>query len=109
MAELIEVASGLEFPEGPVWMPDGSVLVVEIKRGTLSRVEPDGTVKVVAETGGGPNGAAIGPDGAVYVCNNGGFEWIDANGLTLPGNQPASYTGGSIQRVDLTTGAVQTL
>ena len=109
MAELIEVASGLEFPEGPIWMPDGSVLVVEIKRGTLSRVEPDGTVKVVAETGGGPNGAAIGPDGAVYVCNNGGFEWIDDNGLTLPGNQPASYTGGSIERVDLATGAVETL
>ncbi len=59
MAELIEVASGLEFPEGPVWMPDGSVLVVEIKRGTLSRVEPEGTVKVVAETGGGPNGAGL--------------------------------------------------
>ena len=104
-----EVATGLEFPEGPVCLPDGSVLVVEIKRGTLSRVHPDGTVKVVADTGGGPNGAAIGPDGAVYVCNNGGFEWIDAGGLTLPGNQPADYTGGSIQRVDLETGRVETL
>lgn len=109
MAEIIEVASGLEFPEGPVWMPDGSVLVVEIKRGTLSRVQPDGRVEVVAETGGGPNGAAIGPDGAVYVCNNGGFEWIQAGALTLPGNQPASYSGGSIQRVDLASGAVETL
>ena len=104
-----EVATGLEFPEGPVCLPDGSVLVVEIKRGTLSRVHPDGTVKVVADTGGGPNGAAIGPDGAVYVCNNGGFEWIDAGGLTLPGNQPADYSGGSIQRVDLETGRVETL
>ncbi|MBW2279341.1 MAG: SMP-30/gluconolactonase/LRE family protein [Deltaproteobacteria bacterium] len=109
MSEIREIATGLEFPEGPVCLPDGSVLVVEIKRGTLSRVNPDGTVKVVAETGGGPNGAAIGPDGAVYVCNNGGFEWIDAGGLTLPGNQPANYTGGSIQRVDLDTGRVETL
>ncbi|MDX1385781.1 MAG: SMP-30/gluconolactonase/LRE family protein, partial [Thermoanaerobaculia bacterium] len=51
-------------------MPDGSVLVVEIRRQTLSRVLPGGTVEVVAELGGGPNGAAIGPDGRCYVCNN---------------------------------------
>ena len=68
MSEIVEVAAGLEFPEGPIWMADGSVLLVEIKRGTLSRVLPDGSVKVVADTGGGPNGAAIGPDGAVYVA-----------------------------------------
>ncbi len=109
MSEIVEVASGLLFPEGPIWMPDGSVILVEIKRGTLSRVQPDGTVEVVAETGGGPNGAAIGPDGAVYVCNNGGFEWTDVSGLTLPGNQPADYETGSIQRVDLETGRVDTL
>ncbi len=109
MSEIVEVASGLLFPEGPIWMPDGSVILVEIKRGTLSRVLPDGTVEVVAETGGGPNGAAIGPDGAVYVCNNGGFEWTDVSGLTLPGNQPADYETGNIQRVDLETGRVETL
>ena len=59
------LASGLRFPEGPVALDDGSVLVVEIARGTLSRVSPDGAVDVVAETGGGPNGAAMGPDGQV--------------------------------------------
>lgn len=104
-----EVASGLLFPEGPIAMPDGSVLLVEIKRGTLSRVAPDGTVTVVADCGGGPNGAAIGPDGKVYVCNNGGFEWHEEMGLLLPGEQPADYAGGSIQRVDVDTGAVETL
>src|SRR5687768_816555 len=54
-----EICRGLRFPEGPVAMPDGSVLLVEIARGTLTRVEPDGRVEVVAETGGGPNGAAL--------------------------------------------------
>jgi gluconolactonase len=103
------VAEGLHFPEGPVAMADGSVILVEIKRGTLSRVTPDGKISVVAELGGGPNGAAIGPDGAVYVCNNGGFEWHDVGGLTVPGHKPQSYTGGSIQRVNLATGAVKTL
>ena len=61
---LREIATGLKFPEGPVALPDGDVLLVEIQRGTLSRVRPDGRVTVVAHTGGGPNGAAIGPDGA---------------------------------------------
>src|SRR3954469_911259 len=112
MAELREIVSGLQFPEGPIAMDDGSVVLVEIKRGTLSRVDVEkGTIDVVAECGGGPNGAAVGPDGAVYVCNNGGcFEFIEVMGLTFPGPPPASYPGhGSIQRVDLGTGAVTTL
>lgn len=103
------VAEGLRFPEGPIAMADGSVLLVEIARGTLSRVGPDGDVEVVADCGGGPNGAAIGPDGAVYVCNNGGcFEWIDI-GLLMPGPLPQGWEGGSIQRVDPATGEVTTL
>jgi gluconolactonase len=103
------IATGLQFPEGPIAMPDGSIILVEIRRGTLSRVTPDGKVTVVAETGGGPNGAAIGPDGACYVCNNGGFEWHDLGGLLVPGNQPADYSGGRIERVDLRSGKVTVL
>jgi gluconolactonase len=109
MAEIRELASGLEFPEGPIALADGSVLLVEIKRGTLTRVSADGQKSVVAKTGGGPNGAALGPDGKVYVCNNGGFEWHEIGPLVIPGDQPKDYTGGSIQRVDLATGAVETL
>lgn len=104
------VAENLQFPEGPIAMNDGSVILTEIKRGTLSRVMPDGTTSVVAHVGGGPNGAAIGPDGAIYVTNNGGsFEWLDVNGMTIPGPTPPSHTGGYIQRVDLATGEVRTL
>ncbi len=100
-----EIASGLQFPEGPVALADGSVLVVEIARGTLSRVLPDGQVQVVAQLGGGPNGAAIGPDGAVYVCNNGGFDWHHQHdGSLTPIGQAADYSGGRIERVNLSTG-----
>src|SRR5512145_3185904 len=104
-----EIASGLQFPEGPIAMADGSIVLVEIRRGTLTAVTAEGQIEVVAELGGGPNGAAIGPDGRVYVCNNGGFEWHDRNGLVVPGNQAATYTGGSIQAVDLSTGSVEVL
>ena len=103
--EMQTMATGLRFPEGPVAMSDGSVLVVEIERATLSRVAPDGRVDVVADCGGGPNGAAIGPDGKVYVTNNGGFAWVNG----MPTVQSEDYVNGSIQRVDLATGAVDTL
>ena len=53
------IAKGLKFPEGPICMDDGSIILVEIARGTLSRVLPSGEVNVIANLGGGPNGAAI--------------------------------------------------
>ncbi len=103
-----EIASGLKFPEGPIAMPDGSVILVEIARGTLTRVW-NGKSEVIATLGGGPNGAALGPDGAVYVTNNGGFEWHDRGGLLFPGDRPHDYETGRIERVDLKTGKVERL
>ena len=105
MPQIREITSGLRFPEGPVAMADGSVLVVEVARGTLTRVRPNGAKEVVAETGGGPNGAAIGPDGRAYICNNGGFR-LTADGTPTEG-LPDGYTGGYIQRVDLASGKVE--
>ena len=104
MTDFDTLATGLRFPEGPVAMPDGSILLVEIARGTVSRVLPGGAVEVVADLGGGPNGLALGPDGALYVCNNGGFIWSDEPGLLRPVGTPPDYTGGRIERVDLQTG-----
>jgi gluconolactonase len=106
--EVTVIASGLAFPEGPIAQPDGSIVLVEIKAGRLTRLRGGGK-ETIAEPGGGPNGAAIGPDGHCYVCNNGGFAWIERNGKTYPGEQPPSYSGGSIQKVDLQSGTFSTL
>lgn len=103
------IASGLRFPEGPVAMADGSVLVVEIRGKTLMRVQPNGGKEVVAELAGGPNGAAIGPDGRCYICNNGGFEFHQVGEMMLPGLAPPDYAGGWIEAVDLATGRSEVL
>ena len=109
--ELIEVANGLRFPEGPIAMRDGSVILVEIFGPRITRVRPDGSKETIAEMTGGPNGAAIGPDGFLYVCNNGGcFTEVDFGGLSFPGPfDQANYSGGRIQRVNISTGEVTDL
>jgi gluconolactonase len=111
MSEITTITTGLRFPEGPIAMPDGSVILVEMFGPRITRVHPDGTKETVAEIAGGPNGAAIGPDGALYLCNNGGcFTPVDLGGMMLPGPfDPSAYIGGRIQRVDLGTGAVTDL
>ena len=107
MADIRIVAENIGFPEGPVAMPDGSVIVCDIRKNCVSRVAVDGTISLVAATGGGPNGLAVGPDGALYACNNGGNLYVAGNFMGV-GPSP-DYDGGSIQRIDIATGAVTTL
>jgi gluconolactonase len=109
MAAFETVTDGLLFPEGPVAMPDGSVILTEIARGTITRVWPDGRTAIVAETGGGPNGLAMGPEGKLYCTNNGGFDWAVNNGMYAPEGIASDYSGGRIERIDIATGAVETL
>src|SRR3989441_360001 len=107
--QITQLASGLRFPEGPVAMPDGSVILVEIERRTLSRVLPDGRVRVVAKLGGGPNGAAMGPGGKIYVTNNGGLKFVERPGKLFTVGESDDYVTGSIQIVDPETGKFETL
>lgn len=88
------IAEGLTFPEGPVVMADGSVIVVEMYGERVTRCW-NGRKETVCAMPGGPNGAAIGPDGALWLCNNGGL------GKTGPGSE------GRIERVDLATGRLE--
>jgi gluconolactonase len=105
-----EIASGLQFPEGPVAMADGSVILVEIAAGAITRVRPDGTKETVAKPGGGPNGAALGPGGMLYVCNNGGLAWTRReDGRLIPAHSAEDHAGGRIERVDLASGRVEVL
>ena len=109
--ELVPVATGLKFPEGPVSRPDGSVIVVEIEGQQITQISPDGAKTVICRVPGGPNGAAIGPDGALYICNNGhAMDFATDGEIRGPtGSLSSQYTGGSIQRVDLRSGDITTI
>jgi gluconolactonase len=102
------IADGLRFPEGPIALPNGDIIVAEIAAGRLSRLRPDGRRTVVATPGGGPNGAAIGPDGKCYVCNNGGMDVVERGARLLP--VPGQAEGqGRIERIDLESGRTEVL
>ena len=94
------IANNLFFPEGPISLKDGTILVVEINRGTLTKILPNGDKIIIAKLGDGPNGAAIGPDGFCYICNNGGFEWEISpdQKFRRPISQSNNYKFGKIVR-----------
>jgi gluconolactonase len=110
MARFEVMAEGLASPEGPVTMPDGSVVLVEQRIGQISRLWPDGRKHCVAVTGGGPNGLAFGADGSLYCVNNGGFDpWTDAKGNHYGHSVSDNFFGGWIERIDIETGDVAVL
>ena len=102
MSDVTILATGLGFPEGPVACADGSVVLTEIRNNRCSRVAPDGTVSLFSACGGGPNGLAVGPDGAFYLCNNGGSRYVE--GTSMGQGPHPDYKFGSVQRIDAKTG-----
>jgi gluconolactonase len=107
MSDMEIVASGFGFAEGPAVMPDGSVVLTDIKQSCVWLVARDDSKSMLAKTGGGPNGLALGPDGALYCCNNGGGLYRPDSFMSV-GPAP-DYAGGSIQRIDPLSGEVRTL
>jgi len=107
MSDVTIVATGLGFPEGPVACADGSIVLTEIRNNRCSRVTRDGQVSPFSATGGGPNGLAIGPDGAFYLCNNGGSRYVE--GTSMGQGPHPDYKFGYIQRINAKTGECKTL
>lgn len=103
------MAEGLGFPEGPVALPDGSVILSEIAARRVTHITPDGRRRTLAEPGGGPNGLAVGPDGALYCCNGGGTRFRDRSGITEPFGASPDWSGGRIERIDPRTGRAERL
>lgn len=109
MSSITTLASDLKFPEGPAALPDGSVIFTEIAGGTIRRVGSDGGLSTVGVSGGGPNGLALGPDGAYYIANNGGSVYRPGHFKWMNVGVPKDYAGGYIQRMYPKTGEVRML
>lgn len=108
-----EIASGMGFIEAPVVTGDGSLLVADVTGGWILRIDPaSGKVERCIETGGGPNGLALGPGGDMFVCNNGGMaSTVSAEGFNTPlgdGTPAPNPVRPAIQIVDA-GGAVRDL
>lgn len=91
------LCDGLLFPEGPSLDSEGNLYVAEIAAARITRISPDGRKQVLKQLEGGPNGTAFGPDGYLYVMNNGGLTF--ANGR--PSGIISGNVGGWIERVSL--------
>jgi len=108
MAPHIEnLVEDLGFPEGPVAHPNGTIYVCDVHGGLVRQIR-DGRHSVLADLGGAPNGLAIGPDGWLYVANNGGaMAWERKDGLLLSRGFETEGFDARIERIHLRTGAVE--
>ena len=87
--------------KAPLRALSGSIILVEIEAGRLTRIEASGKKQIIAETGGGPDGAAFGPDGRISVCNNGGMRFVEKDDMLFPApmNDDASTKAGSMRSI----------
>ncbi|MFT3819318.1 MAG: SMP-30/gluconolactonase/LRE family protein [Rubrivivax sp.] len=107
--EYTEIASGLRFPEGPLALESGELLVCEVAAGTVQRIGRDRRARLFATPGGGPSGLAFGPDGMLYLCNGGTGDFREHEGKLYPHFAPDEPPSGCIQRLHPETGEVETL
>lgn len=92
MRRIGQLSSGVGFTEGPVITDGGAVVHVSIDQGRLYQIDSSGVSSVLADLAGGPNGACPGPDGEIYVAQNGG-NWMLGTGTV-------EKTESGVQAVD---------
>ena len=96
------VSAEIPLGEGPVWCPDGSLVVTTISPGRLLRIDPkSGRASGVASVAGGANSAHLARDGGFVVTNNGGIDFtVFAGYLGLdPAKIPYQPGPPGLQRV----------
>lgn len=109
MEHAVDFALDLAYPEGPVAMPDGSVVCSEVAGGRISHLNDVGLVVRAIDTGGSPAGCAVGPDKGLYVCNGGGTRFRSRAGSLEPYGPAIESAQARIEKVDLDDGTATRL
>ena len=65
------LATGFQFTEGPVWMPDGHLLFSDIPANHIYKWTPEGQIEVWREPSGNSNGLTIDRQGRLVACEHG--------------------------------------
>jgi gluconolactonase len=96
------VVDGVRLGEGPVWRPDlGDLVCTSVCDGLLWRIDTDrGAKELLADTGGGPNGAALWRDGGLLVTQNGGIDYAKFPAGMFGEDVPTRRATPGLQRVD---------
>ena len=87
------LAEGLDHPEGAAWGPDGTVYAGG-EAGQIYRIAADGTVDLLAETGGFLYGVTLDGSGNVYGCDMGRAEIVKVS----PFGTVTTYSTGTVER-----------
>jgi len=66
------VAQGFDGTEGPLPLPDGSLIFTENRVDRIRRISDDGAVSVFLERGRNPNSLARAPDGSIIAAQTAG-------------------------------------
>ena len=92
------LVEGFDFSEGPVFLPDGDLLVTDQPRDRIVRIDSDGGVSVMFEGARRANGLAVAGDGRLLGCaeadnqlvawNDDGTVEVLAEGGATPFNGP---------------------
>jgi gluconolactonase len=87
----VVVVPQVNFPEGPVWCDDGTLVFTSVPNGALYRLDAEtGETSTVAVVGGGANSAAPATDGGFVVTQNGGIDFsrLPAMNASMPPYAP---------------------
>jgi gluconolactonase len=98
-AEIVKVADGFQFTEGPVWGSGGYLLFSDIPANKIYKWDPQEGISVQSDNSGASNGLAFNGKGELVVCQHadrriakmnpaGGFETITDNYMGKNLNSP---------------------
>lgn len=71
-AKIKQIAKGLQFTEGPVWIPEEqSLLFSDIPANTIYRIRKSGKVEIFRKPSGNSNGLTLDRQGRLIACEHG--------------------------------------